>query len=176
MATPRSSQSRSLPATLPTWVSLALAVALIGSIVWAVSAQMRLGDAEARAEALVLEVDQLRQQANATSYVLSATAEAPTNANGMAFFALNGTGVITVANLEPLPEGRSYQVWYYPQPDAEPYPGATFAIDANGSGYTLIPADVGLFTDIAVSIEPEAGTTTPSGAIVLTGATGGARG
>lgn len=161
---------------LPTWISLVLAVALVGSIAWAVSATMRLDDAESRADDLALEIDQLRQQANATSYVLSATADAPANANGMAFFALNGTGVITVANLEPLPEGRSYQVWYYPQPDAEPYPGATFAIDANGSGYTLIPADVGLFTDVAVTIEPEAGTTTPTGPVVLTGATGGARG
>ncbi len=84
--------------------------------------------------------------------------------------------MISVVNLDPAPAGRAYQVWYYPTSDAEPLPGATFSVDENGIGFMLIPADVGVFTDISITLEPEAGTTSPGGPVILTGSTGGARG
>jgi anti-sigma-K factor RskA len=81
-----------------------------------------------------------------------------------------------MANLSPAPDGRSYQVWFYPTADAEPIPGQTFAVDSTGAAFLLIPADVGVFTTITVTIEPEAGTTAPTGPVILSGETGGARG
>jgi hypothetical protein len=144
--------------------------------VWALILRSEVADLRDDNRAMTSEIELLRQQANATSYRLAPTADAPVGASGMAFFNLDGTGVIAVTNLDRAPEGRSYQVWYFPEPDAEALPGATFAVDDSGTGFMLIPADVGLFTDVIVTLEPAAGSTTPTGPIVLSGATGGARG
>jgi hypothetical protein len=153
-----------------------LALALVIALVWAISLRSELESTRDDLAAAQAEIDTLRAQANATAYQLLPTADAPANANGTAFFALDGTGVIFVANLDLAPEGRSYQVWYYPSADSDPLPGATFQVDATGVGYMLIPADVGLFTQITVTLEPAAGSTAPSGPLLLVGSTGGARG
>ena len=153
-----------------------LALALVIALVWAISLRSELESTRDDLAAAQAEIDTLRAQANATAYHLLPTADDPANANGTAFFALDGTGVIFVANLEPAPEGRNYQVWYYPTVDSEPLPGAIFQVDATGVGSMLIPADVGLFTQITVTLEPEAGSAAPSGPLLLVGSTGGARG
>lgn len=157
-------------------VLIGLAALLAVSTVWALALRSDRDRAEDRQSSLEAEVATLRAGANATAYRLSPTPNAPANAGGTAFFALDGTGVVSVVNLEPAPAGRSYQVWYYPTPESEPLPGATFNLDENGTGFMLIPADVGVFSTIAVTLEPEAGTTTPSGPVMLEGSTGGARG
>lgn len=159
-----------------TAVPLALTALLVASLFWAVSLRGNRDDAYTRVTELQAEIDQIRSQANATVYQLNPTAESPPNAHGSAFFSLSGTGVISVVNLDPVPVGRGYQVWYYPTSDAEPLPGATFSVDDHGTGFMLIPADVGVFTDISVTLEPEAGASSPSGTVILTGSTGGARG
>ena len=157
-------------------ILLVLIGLVLASVLWAVSVRSDLGAANDRIASMTAEIDELRAMANATAYQLAPTAEAPPEAQGTAFFSLNGTGMISVSNLAAAPEGRSYQVWYYPTADAEPIPGATFAVDEHGSGFMLIPADVGVFTNIAITLEPVAGTTSPTGPVILTGATGGARG
>lgn len=155
---------------------MALAALVLVTATWAVSMRSDRDDALTRVTGLQAEIDQIRAQSNATAYHLTPTSEAPQNANGTAFFSLSGTGMIAVSNLEPAPQGRSYQVWYYPTSDAAPLPGAKFKVDGDGSGFMLIPADAGLFTGISVTLEPEAGVTSPSGPVILTGTTGGARG
>ncbi len=157
-------------------VQLGLAGLLLVSILWGVALRRDVDRAEDRTAALEAEIAAIREGANATSYQLLPAAGAPPNAAGTAFFALDGTGVISVVNLEPAPEGRSYQVWFYPTAGSTPLPGATFSLDENGTGFMLIPADVGVFTSLSVTLEPEAGTTTPSGPLILQGTTGGARG
>lgn len=157
-------------------VLIGLVAVILLTALWAVNLRSDLDNATSRNAELQNEIDQLRTQANATSYELGPSADAPQNAQGTAYFSLNGNGMIGVANLAPLAEGRRYQVWYYPTSDAEPLPGATFSVDDTGSAFMLIPADVGVFTNISITIEPEAGTTSPTGPVVLSGATGGARG
>ena len=146
------------------------------AVVWGLTLRADRDRAEDRAAGLEADIADIRELANATSYQLLPAAGAPANAAGTAFFALDGTGVISVVNLEPAPAGRAYQVWYYPTVEAAPLPGATFGVDAHGTGFMLIPADVGVFTTVAVTLEPEAGTTAPSGPMILEGTTGGARG
>lgn len=163
-------------ASIPIWPLLALALVLIASLGWGLMLRSDRNHTEEELVALQSEVDMLRQQANATAYLLLPTIDAPTNASGTAFFSLNGSGVISVVNLTPPAQGRNYQVWFYPSPEAEPVPGAILTVDGEGTGFMLIPADVGLFSDVAITLEPEAGSTTPSGPIVLSGSTGGARG
>lgn len=171
-----SDSNRSIQVNAPLAIILIVGVLVIASVGWTLSMRSSLDDANDKVAELQAEVDLLRQQANATAYMLAPSPDAPANAHGTAFFSLNGDGVITVANLDQLAEGRLYQAWYYPTSDAEPYPGATFSVDANGTGFMLIPADVGLFTDVSVTLEPETGSTSPTGPVMLTGSTGGARG
>lgn len=155
---------------------LALAALALASGAWAFSLRGDRDDAQTRASELESEIDRLRVQANATAYRLDPSESAPSNAQGTAFFSLSGPGMIAVSNLEQAPEGRGYQVWYYPTAEAEPLPGATFSVDDDGTGFMLIPADVGVFTHISITLEPESGTTSPTGPVILTGSTGGARG
>lgn len=159
---------------LPAAVTLVLALVL--AVGWGLLTQRELGNVRDERAEQAAEIDLLRQRANATAYTLMPSVDAPPNAGGTAFFSLSGTGVISVTNLSPPPEGRSYQAWYYPASDAQPLPGATFTVDDTGTGFMLIPADVGLFTDVAITLEPVAGTTVPSGPVILSGSTGGARG
>jgi hypothetical protein len=167
-----------LPRRIDAGVLMLATCALVTLIAvgWAISMRSDLDSARDRVQELQAEVDQIRTSANATAYMLSPTADAPSNASGTAFFSLDGAGVISLANLAPAPDGRSYQVWFYPNPEAEPIPGETFAVDETGAAYLLIPADVGQFTSLSVTIEPEAGVTAPTGPVVLSGETGGARG
>lgn len=157
-------------------VAFGLTAIIVISVLWATALRGERNRAEERVAALASEVATLREGANATAYPLLPAPEAPANAGGTAFFALDGTGVISVINLDPAPSGRSYQVWYYPTTESQPLPGATFSVDENGTGFMLIPADVGIFTTITVTLEPEAGTAKPSGPLILEGTTGGARG
>jgi hypothetical protein len=157
-------------------VLFALAALLLLAVFWAVSVRSDLNEARDEIGSLEAEIDLLRSQANATAYNLAPSADAPPNALGTAFFSLDGTGVISVSNLAATPEGRSYQIWYYPTAEAEPIPGSTIAVDEHGSGFTLIPADVGVFTTVTITLEPLAGSTSPTGPMILTGTTGGARG
>jgi len=157
-------------------IAIALAITTLALGAWALVLRAELTEVPDDHRTLTSEIELLRQQANATAYRLAPTGDAPSGASGMAFFNLDGTGVISVTNLLPAPEGRTYQVWYFPSPDAEPLPGATFTVDDSGTGFMLIPADVGLFSDVIVTLEPAAGSATVTGPIVLSGSTGGARG
>jgi hypothetical protein len=154
----------------------ALGLAVILILAWGFTLRQDLNDARDRNASLESEIALLRERANATSYTLSPSTDAPANALGTAFFTVDGTGVISVSNLEQVPEGRRYQVWYYPTDEAEPIPGAVFTVDEHGTGFMLIPADVGVFTTVTVTLEPDAGVTSPTGPVILTGTTGGARG
>jgi hypothetical protein len=153
-----------------------LALLALVAVGWGISMRQELADAKDRAAELQSEVDQLRTAANATAYTLSPSADAPPNAAGTAFFSLDGAGVIALSNLAALPDGRRYQVWFYPTPEAEPIPGESFTVNETGAAFLLIPADVGIFTNLSVTLEPETGSSTPTGPVILTGATGGARG
>lgn len=155
---------------------VALVILLTASLGWGLFLRFDRSQTEGDLVALQSEIDMLRQQANATAYLLLPTEDAPEDASGTAFFSLNGSGVISVVNLTPPTEGRNYQVWFYPTPDSIPIPGAILTVDGEGTGFMLIPADVGLFSDVAITLEPEAGSATPTGPIVLSGSTGGARG
>lgn len=76
------------------------------------------------------------------------------------------TAVLTVANLEPLEQGRVYQLWLIQ--DGEPVSAGVFDVGEDGRETLLIPyGQVGTFDAIGVSIEPEGGSEQPTGDFVL---------
>lgn len=66
--------------------------------------------------------------------------------------------------------GRAYQVWFLR--DGKPVPNATFAIDRQGRGVSVvrIGAQLSAYDTVAVTPEPAGGSPSPTGPIVLAGA------
>ena len=168
--------------TMPSGVSLTsllagLGVLLVaGLVIWNVNLRNDVGDLQDRLEAIQGENTTLRASANATVYQLLPTQDAPPNANAQAWFSVQGSGVLSVANMPALEDGTAYQLWYITDSPTKPVPGGTFAVDGTGQGFMLIPADVDGVTSIAISLEPEGGSAAPTGAILLSSDISDARG
>lgn len=153
-----------------------LIIALLGMVVWNINLRSDKHELEASLEASRGENSTLRQSANATVFQLLPTSDGPPAANGQVWLSVQGSGVLSVANL-PSPEaGRMYQLWYITDAPNEPVPGGTFKVDGNGQGFMLIPSDVEGITSIGISLEPEGGSAKPSSPILLSSDISDARG
>lgn len=153
-----------------------LALALVGMIFWTLSLRGDIDSLEQEIANVRAENASLRESANATVYQLLPTEDAPENANAQAWFSIQGSGVLSVANMPQLEDGMAYQFWYVTDSPNDPIPGGTFTVDDNGQGFMLIPPDVSGVTSIAVSLEPEGGSSSPTGPILLTSEVSNARG
>jgi hypothetical protein len=168
--------------TVPSGVSLTSLLAglgvllLAGLVIWNVSLRSDVSDLESQLESIRGENSTLRASANATVYQLLPTEDAPPNAHAQAWFSLQGSGVLSVANMPALEDGSVYQLWYITDSPTNPVPGGTFSVDGSGQGFMLIPADVDGVTSIAVSLEPQGGSASPTGAILLSSDISDARG
>lgn len=168
--------------TAPSGVSLTtllagLAVLLLaGMVIWNVNLRNDVADLEGQLDRIGEENSTLRASANATVYQLLPTEDAPPNAHAQAWFSVQGSGVLSVANMPEPGEGSVYQLWYITDSPTNPVPGGTFTVDGTGQGFMLIPADVDGVTSIAVSLEPEGGSAAPTGAILLSSDISDARG
>lgn len=151
-------------------------ILVIGMGVWIGNLRGDVSDLETRIDQLEEENSTIRASANATVYQLLPTEDAPPNANAQAWFSVQGSGVLSVANMPAQGEGTVYQLWYITDSPTNPVPGGTFTVDGTGQGFMLIPADVDGVTSIAVSLEPEGGSASPTGAILLTSDVSDARG
>jgi hypothetical protein len=168
-----------LPA--PWLAAAALGIVAIGAILWALALQGRIDsknrEITAQEQQIVsqsAEIAELRQNANATSYTLSA---AGGEARGTLLYSLReGIGVLYVQDLPRLESDLVYQLWYLDDQDAAPVPGGTFRVDRNGNGFTIVAEDTPTFDGIAITTEPEGGSEAPTSAIVLLGRLGGAAG
>jgi hypothetical protein len=165
------------PGGVPLVALAAAGVALLaGMIVWNLSLRNDVASLEDRLAAVQSENATIRANANATVYQLMPTSDAPQNANGQAWFSIQGSGVLSVANLRQPGEGVTFQLWYITDSPTNPVPGGTFDVDENGQGFMLIPADVDGVTSIAISLEPVGGSASPTGDIILTSEVSDARG
>ena len=145
-------------------------------VIWNINLRGDVSDLEHDLAAAQADAEALRAQANATVYHLAPSQDGPENAHAQAWFSLQGSGVLSVANMPELPEGRTYQLWYVTDNPNAPIPGGTFSVDGNGQAFMLIPADVTGVTSLAISEEPEGGSQQPAGPILLQTDIDGARG
>jgi len=167
-----------LPLAVGLWpiISGVLLIALIGSLVWNINLRNDVDHHKQEASVAREEAATLRQRANATVYQLLPVGDSPANANGQVWFSVQGSGVLSVANLPALADGRIYQLWYGTADSTGRIPGGTFTIDETGQGFMLIPADVGTISSIGISEEPAGGSQEPSGGMILESQVDGARG
>lgn len=161
--------------------SLLTAAVLFGLVVvglgfWALDLRSDLQIANREISRLEGEIAGIRANADSTSYRMTATPDGPPSASGSAYLSITGSGVLAVANLPPALAGMGYQLWYFPAGGGDPLPGGLVTLDANGQGFALLPADSGPVATLGISLEPRAGSTTPTGPMLLTGSLSGARG
>jgi anti-sigma-K factor RskA len=75
-------------------------------------------------------------------------------------------GVLLMStNLPPLPAGKIYEMWVIPKGSAPaPRPAGLFQSDATGSALHVLPGPIEAsdFSAVAVTVEPEAGSTAPT--------------
>ncbi len=79
--------------------------------------------------------------------------------------------VFVASNLNPIPAGKTYELWLLPASGAAPIPAGLFKPDARGSATVLtppLPAGVEA-KGFAVTIENEGGSQTPTMPIVMAG-------
>ncbi len=162
--------------SLTTLVFGVVALLLLGMTIWIVNLRGDVADLQRDVDRIQGENSTLRASANATVYQLLPTEDAPPNANAQAWFSVQGSGVLSAANLPQPGDGSVYQLWYITDSPTNPVPGGTFSVDRTGQGFMLIPADVDGVTSIAISLEPEGGSASPTGAILLTSDVSDARG
>lgn len=77
-----------------------------------------------------------------------------------------GRGTLTLANVEPLPEGRVLEAWVQRDGEVEPVP-ALFAPDREGNAATVIE-DMDGVEAVMVTHEPKGGSRTPTSTPIVT--------
>lgn len=189
---PSRAAARPVPAPMATlsrfptsWlVAAGLAIVAIGAIFWALNLQGRIDTKNReiaaqsdRISAQDSELAGLRENANATSFTLSAESDQAAGASGTVLYSeQDKIGVLYVRDLPALEDAMEYQLWYLDDESEVPRPGGTFRVDRNGSGLILVESDTPVFDGLAITVEPDGGSEAPTSQVVLSGRLGGARG
>ena len=165
---------------LAPWYAAA-ALALLAGWFWRQSDQ--LSQRVARLESQSAEQQVQLQQAREVVATLTATdalvvqvtaPNTPPQPQGKAIYVRNKTRLIFVAsNMPALPPQKVYELWLIPVQGA-PIPAGVFKPDARGSAIVIhppLPAGVEAKA-FAITVEPEAGSSSPTMPIVMMGAGG----
>ena len=127
--------------------------------------QQRLLVAEARKVAEVLTAPEAAQ------FTLVAAPTRPVPQGRAIYLEKRGGLVFVASNLNPIPAGKTYELWLLPASSAAPIPAGLFKPDARGSATVLtppLPAGVAA-KGFAVTIENEGGSQAPTMPIVMAG-------
>jgi anti-sigma-K factor RskA len=98
---------------------------------------------------------------------LKGTNEAP-GASAKLVFDSTGRALLIVNGLPRPPQGKEYQLWFI-EPKGAPRPGKTFSTDTAGraqSAEQVLAVDHD-YSDLAVTLEPAGGVSSPTGAMYL---------
>ncbi len=128
--------------------------------------EQRLLVAEARKVAEVLTAQ------DAKHFMLVSAPAKPVPQGRAIYLEKRGALVFVASNLDPIPAGKTYELWLLPAAEgAAPIPAGLFKPDARGSAAVLtppLPAGVAA-KGFAVTIENEGGSQTPTMPIVMVG-------
>ncbi|WP_083857394.1 anti-sigma factor [Caldilinea aerophila] len=87
------------------------------------------------------------------------------------FFQKNRSGVLLVQGLQPLPPSQTYQLWLIP-PEGTPISAGLLGregVTTDSVRTVAIPQEAEDFAAVGISIEPEGGSSSPTGPIVALG-------
>lgn len=114
--------------------------------------------------ALGVWVAVLQSEDGAATYTLSG----PAGVSGELVVSSDEVAVITVAGLDPLPAGQTYQVWII-DADGRPVHGGFLGITAEGEAVGTLVEDVSGASAVAVTVEPAGGSEQPTSDPIVSG-------
>ncbi|MEP6915779.1 MAG: anti-sigma factor [Acidobacteriota bacterium] len=160
---PARSRPRRMSAA-PAWLLLAASLGLmaVGLYAAVLHQRVRQSEALARRTELILAAADVKR-------VDLAGQDAAPNASGRAFWSRSRGVMFTATGLPPLPKGKVYQLWVVT--GSAPLSAGLLTPDAAGHAAAVadMPPDV-VPVAVAVTIEPEGGVPSPTGAKYLVGA------
>jgi anti-sigma-K factor RskA len=183
---PRGQGQRAEKASTSWWPAFgwaaAVAMIVVAAVIWNQNAKLKtsLAELQGLSEQQRLELGQARQVVDTlTAQDVQRVDVMPVGLKqpppqGKAIYSRQNNGLIFVAsNLLPLPAQKAYELWIIPTQGA-PIPAGVFKPDAHGGAMVINPPiPVGVEAKaFAITIEPEAGSTTPTMPIVMLGAGG----
>jgi anti-sigma-K factor RskA len=148
-------------------LGMAAVFAIVALGAWNIQLQGQLSQAEAYQQA-VAEVMEVAGQPGALSAVL--TTESGTGATGIAAISPDGTMTLAMQALQPTSGTQVYETWMI-SGDEAPVALGGFQVGSDGLGAfqgTGLPPQEGLV--LALTLEPRAGLTAPTGPVVSSGA------
>jgi anti-sigma-K factor RskA len=159
-----------------TWLAALTAAAMLVVVLWMSfdrrTRENELADARRSLQTTVAERDRLEQ---ALSFLnqpetkqVNFGASQPSPPRGK-LFVHQRLGVLLIAsNLPPLGAGKAYEMWTIPKGGA-PRPAGVFQSDPQGTALNIFPGPVDTSTidTIAVTVEPESGSSTPTMPLVF---------
>ena len=159
------------------WAATAAVIVFAASL-WKENAALRQNVSTLRAAfgQQTLELDQSRSVASAITdpqgqHFTLVAMKTPPQPQGKAFYMRNRSSLVFVANNMPaLPSQKAYELWLIPMQGA-PIPAGMFKPDAHGSATVVNPPlPAGMEAKaFAITVENEAGATTPTMPIVMMG-------
>jgi hypothetical protein len=104
--------------------------------------------------------------------VLTTGKSTPAPAARAVYLPSRGALVLQASNMQPLPEGKAYELWVIPANGTAPIPAGVFRPDAGGSGSVVLPSiPQGVQAKaFGITIENAEGSAIPTTPIVLSGA------
>lgn len=167
------------------WLKIAAGIALVGLVFWLISAWLvannRIAgltyDIEAQRVELEREREARRRDQEALALLnsrdtrrmeLAGTAQAQNARAVFIFDQKSGKAMLMTDGLPMAPAGMAYEVWFIPKGQA-PMPGKTFTVDARGKAMMMdeMPAEARENAVVAITLEPEKGSASPTGPIYL---------
>jgi anti-sigma-K factor RskA len=166
------------------WVlGFAAATAVLGVVVWNIQQEVTERDkrivaleqqlAGARTQLAQAEelYDFLRQPATVGVKFGDSPAAPP---RGQVFLNRERGVLLLASNLPPMPEGKIFEMWLVPKGGAAPVPAGLFKAEGGqGVHYRSGPVDMSNLAAIAVTLEPETGSATPTPPILFAAAVPG---
>ena len=170
---------RKISSGIPSWFAIAAGlvfVVLLGSlfVLWRQnqSALQELARLAAQVQETQQQVAQQREvielvnAPGARVSQLAGTKEVP-GAHGMVAYDTSGRAILMAKGLPAPPAGKAYQLWFIAS--GKPLPGKVFTTDASGAGTLTynMPSAAMNSPIFAITLEPENGVQTPTGAIFM---------
>lgn len=149
------------------FLRVAAVVAIVALAGWNLVLRDQLGTSRAYADA-VAAVVRVAGEPGSMTVILSPTGGAG-DARGIAAVRSDGSVVLALRDLAATSGSQVYETWVIVGESA-PVALGSFTVGADGTGtFTTRPADAPPGAVIALSLEPDAGSTAPRGPIVATG-------
>lgn len=163
------------------WIGWILAVVFLASSLWLAHhmawVRREVDIARGNAAQLQVQLDHANEvvavltSPKSKHVVLAENRQPPHPGGEVSWLASKGALVFVAGGLRPLPAGKTYELWLVPAEGQAPIPAGLFQPDADASATVVLPPLPAQTQAkrFLVTVEPAAGSTTPSLPIVMQG-------